>query len=440
MHDVLDLRDIVPDEVAQLRLSGHAVPEPVAEAVRAAAASGDLAALRRLAGRLREVPRSEGWAYDEPQSADEVLAFLDAVEDPAEIGWHGTNGELSDRVTGAWLGRAAGCCLGKPVEGLTPEEVAGYLGAVGAAPLRAYLPWVEDPGPGVARLNGSAPVATAGHITAAPRDDDTDYTILGLHLVERYGAALGPAEVAQGWLELLPFLQTYTAERAAYRNLVRGIDPTRTAVVDNPYREWIGALIRADVYGYVNPGDPRAAAVLAVQDARLSHVANGIYGAAWAAALVAAAFTAADPAEALRRSLCWIPGRTRLHHAVSETLNRFSTGQSWTEFLAWLHAEYRSYSWVHTVNNAALIAGSLLWGAGDIARTLGMSVEGGLDTDSSTATVGSVLGAMYGAAALPGHLVDPLDDRIRSAVHGYDDVPISELSARTMRVVGRARP
>ena len=39
----------------------------------------------------------------------------------------------------------------------------------------------------------------------------------------------------------------------------------------NPYREWIGALIRADVSGWVFPGQPGAAAQLVYQDASLSH-------------------------------------------------------------------------------------------------------------------------------------------------------------------------
>ncbi|GAA3501272.1 hypothetical protein GCM10019016_083790 [Streptomyces prasinosporus] len=57
----------------------------------------------------------------------------------------------------------------------------------------------------------------------------------------------------------------------------------------------IGALIRADVHGWVSPGAPRRAAALARKDAVLSHTGNGVYGAMWAAALVAAAFTAPTP-------------------------------------------------------------------------------------------------------------------------------------------------
>lgn len=151
------------------------------------------------------------------------------------------------------------------------------------------LPLMNELAAGVSHLHESAPFSTAGNFTEAPRDDDIDWTILALALAEGYGPVLTTADIARGWLDRLPFTQTFTAERAAYRNLIYGLKPPQTASIDNPYREWIGALIRADMFGYLNPGNTARAAREAVVDARLSHLGNGIYGEMWAAALVAAA-------------------------------------------------------------------------------------------------------------------------------------------------------
>lgn len=87
---------------------------------------------------------------------------------------------------------------------------------------------------------------------------------------------------------------------------------------------------------------------------------------------------------------------------------------------------------MHTISNAALIAAGLLWG--DYATTVGLTVQGGWDTASNGATAGSVAGVILGASGLPSHLIEPLKDRTRSALFGYDNSRISELAHRTLRL------
>ena len=196
--------------------------------------------------------------------------------------------------------------------------------------------------------------------------------------LERHGIALQPEDVAAAWLAYLPFQQVFTAERVVYRNIVRGVPVRSAAVVDNPYREWIGALIRGDIFGWIYPGRPRAAAILAHRDASLSHVSNGIYGEMWAAALVAGAFVATDTRDAVERSLDHVPSGSRLAEAVRAVLEMQAAGDTWDLALAAIQSRYGHYSWCHVVNNAAIIAAGLLWGEGDVTRTIGLTVHGRL--------------------------------------------------------------
>lgn len=437
-HDVLDPRDIVPDEAEQLRTSGHRLPVELEELLAAAQEAGDADALRDLLPRLHEeavlIPR---WPYVEPDDLDGILARSPGTG--AAPRQAPDQEALRDRIAGAWLGRSAGCCVGKPVEGLTPEQIRRYLRAADAWPLTTYVPLLETLPEGIDKLNPSWTDATLGRVDGMPRDDDTDYTILGLHLLERYGEGFTCADVAREWLDKLPFTQTFTAERIAYRNIVSGVPVEEAARVENPYREWIGALIRADVFGYVSPGDPERAARLAYQDASLSHRGNGIYGEMWAAALVAGALTADTVREALELSLPWLPSGSRLADAVMSVVEIHASGRSWDEAIAWIDESYRDYSWVHTLSNAAVITAGLLWGGDDFAAAVGLTVQAGYDTDSAGATVGSVVGAVLGAQRLPGHLIDPLHDRVRSAVRGYDGSRISELADRTLALATAAR-
>lgn len=428
MHDVLDPRDLVPDEAEQLLHSGHRVAALLADS-RVAAQASDYARLLALSDELARAPMDDDWGFEEPDDDATLVALADSLPILAV-----DRGQLDSRVYGAWLGRCVANTMGKPVEGLTRTEVRLYLQAVGQWPQTGYLPLLPTLPAGVSHLHESAPFASAGTFTDVPRDDDLDWTILGLAMLEEFGPAITTDDIARTWLDRLPFTQTFTAERAAYRNLVRGIPPALCAPVENPYREWIGALIRADIFGLTHPGRPGTAARLALVDARLSHVGNGIYGELWAAALLAAALASDRASEALRIALGAVPGRSRLAQALETVLRLHADGASANDALAWVDAELGHYNWVHTVNNAAVISIGLLWGT-DFTTSVALTISGGRDTDSSAATVGSVYGALHGAKSVPEDLVGTTHVRVRSAVRDFDRIEITELAIRTLALV-----
>jgi ADP-ribosylglycohydrolase len=426
MHDVLDDRDLVPDEAEQLSHSGYPA-EGLLTLARAAAATDDRPALARLERDLAALRRAPDWPYEEPSD----LAELNALA--AEAPRFAAAGDYEDRVAGAWTGRCVANTLGKPVEGLSRREVEIYLKSAGQWPLRGYLPLLDPLPDGVEALHWSAPASTAGNFTAIPRDDDLDWTVLGLKLLERHGRGLTTEIIAAEWLDSLPFTQTFTAERAAYRNLVDGVAAARAAEVRNPYREWIGALIRADIFGFVNPGDLGQAAAMALTDATLSHRMNGLYGESWAAALTAAAFGGVTAREAIEAANSVVPEGSRLHQALRRTVALRREGITANQALDWVDQELGHYNWVHTVVNAAVISISLLWGT-SFLDAVGIAVRAGRDTDSTAATVGSVYGALHGSAAPPVELIDPASARLRSSVAGFDGIELTELVRRTVQV------
>lgn len=440
MHDALDLRELLSDEITQRQESGYDLTGVLPEVQRVLDADGPRwsAELEQAYHRLEEAPVRADWRYDEPQ--DEAAIFAALPDTPATPGEPAAPGqaELADRLHAAWLGRCAGCNLGKPVEGhgWNRARLRSYLEQAGTYPITDYL-LVLDPMPDGMTLNRSWQEATRGRITAMARDDDTDYTILGLHLMEEYGTGFSTGDVAFEWLRHLPFTQTYTAERAAYRNLVRGYPAAQAARVFNPYREWIGAQIRADAFGYVYPGDPVRAARLAYKDAALSHTGNGIYGEMWAAGLLAAALAAGTARDALAAALPLVPAGSRLAEALRDVQAAYQAGLTWDQAMDQIEQRLGHYHWVHTINNAAVVAAALLWGEGDFSRTIGLAVQAGLDTDCDGATAGSVFGAIHGTAALPRHWVDPLHDTIHSAISGFDNSRISDLAGRTAALAQR---
>lgn len=435
MHDVLDARDILSDELAQRRESGYDV-EGLEERINGAVADHPEEELWQLLELLEDAPRRQQWPYDEPSGLEKI--WESPPKSPRLPDVSLGEEDLRDRVRAAWLGRCAGCNLGKPIEGWPREDIRRYLELAGEYPIRDYVPRLE-PMPEGFEMHPSWSDAVRGNIRFMARDDDIDYTILGLHILETYGFGFGPEDVAEQWMSHLPFLATYTAERTAYRNLIYGLRPPDTAGYRNPYREWIGAQIRADIWGYVSPGNPARAASLAYKDASLSHTGNGIYGEMWASALVATCFVARDMRTALEAALAFIPLRSRLAEALRHVISLYDQGTEWEAARYELEKSYGHYSWVHTLNNAAVVAAALLWGEGDYTRTIGLAVQGGWDTDCNGATAGSAYGAMHGTEALPDHWVRPLNDLVRSMVMGFDGSRLSDLAERTLRFALRSR-
>ena len=392
--------------------------------------------LEEILKSLSKISPTVDFPYKEPS---DLLGIRDErLEGPRRINLKIPDGELLDKIYGGWLGRCAGCLLGKPVEGLKKEQIEEWLKIADAYPLRNYFPAVSGPPEWlverVKRLEERETGVLLGEISHMARDDDIDYTVMGLHILETYGLNFTTMNVGESWLYLLPYWQVYTAERVAYRNLVNGLVPPETAIYMNPYREWIGAQIRADMWGYVTPGRPELGAEMAYRDASFSHVKNGMYGEMFVSAMISAAFATNDIGEIIKVGLSEIPKQSRLAEAVRDVVAWSKKYSDWKDAWKKVIEKYGQYHPVHTINNLALVLLGLLYGDGNYERSITISVMGGLDTDCNGATTGSILGVILGAKNLPEKWIKPLNDRIESFVLGFDNSRISDLAIRTFKL------
>lgn len=409
-------------------------PVPAVSGAGPVPATAELRALaRELLDELAALPAPP--APHEPDDWDAILAVLPPAPRPRTPG-----SDLADRVRGAWTGRAAGCLLGKPVEKIPRQGIEEILRATGRWPLDRWFTAVGLPDDVAARWpwnRRSAPTSLEENIDGMPEDDDLNYPILALALLERHGREFTTADVAQLWLDHLPAGRVFTAERAAYRNILDARPVPETATHHNPFREWIGALIRTDVLGWASPGDVRGAARLAWTDARLSHTRNGLYGAMWAAALASAAMTHDTAEEVLDAADAVVPPDSRLAAAVRLGRDAAREGDD-RAGLDRLHAAYGDLHWVHVLNNAAVIAYALARGAGEFGPSVSLAVTAGWDTDSAAATVGGVVGALRGVEGIGARWTDPLDGRVATSLPGGEQ-RITDLADRTVALATASR-
>lgn len=388
------------------------------------------AILFRLICQAETVP---DYPYKEPSDLEGIRALCRPYPMAAKLP---ENAELRKKIHGAWLGRICGCLLGKPVEGMRTDELIPFLKETDNCPMRRYLtsPDVADEIAGKYRFSIQKH-CLADVISRAPADDDTNYTVMAQQMIERYGLDFTPDDVAEMWLRSQPKTAYFTAEAAAYRNFLLGYRPPQSALYQNPWREWIGAQIRGDYYGYINPGDPEKAAEMAWRDASISHVKNGIYGEIYVAAMLACAAVTNDVRDVIEGGLARIPATSRLYEKIRQLLNRFDDGEPQEVCFARIQSEYDDHDphhWCHTISNALIVTAALLYGGGDYGKSICLAVRTGFDTDCNGATVGSVVGMMQGESGIGEKWRAPIHGELQTQIIGLDTVRIDEVVEKTM--------
>ena len=393
---------------------------------------------------VMKAPMREGYSYREPSDYTGIrhLCTQNPEAGAAADGGTSEGNVISDdvlysKIKGAWYGRVCGCLLGKPIEGFMSDEIRRLLEGTGNWPMKTYIyqkAITED-----VRKQFDFNVydrCYADTLTCAPADDDTNYVVLASELVERYGRNFTSRNVAELWLETQPKSAYCTAERVAFRNFVNGYLPPESAIYKNPYREWIGAQIRGDYFGYINPGKPQEAAEMAYRDAVISHVKNGIYGEMFVAAMLAWAAVCQDMEEVIRVGLNEIPVTSRLYESIIQVITWKQEGKTYDEVIGeifQIYDEKNVHHWDHTISNAMIVAAALLYGDGDFARSICYAVQIGFDTDCNGATVGSIVGMMKGYDQIPEEWVKPLRDELDTDIFRVGKVRLEDMVERTIK-------
>lgn len=392
---------------------------------------------KKLGDVLFEVVMSAKQRVDYPYAEPSDLEHIQRVRRGAELPLPYDRSALKAKIHGAWMGRICGCMLGKTVEGIRTNELVPFLKETGNYPMHRYIYRTDISKAAIEKYNFNfAGRPYADEIDGMPVDDDTNYVVMAQMLIEKYGKNFTPYDVSRLWMSSQSKDAYCTAERVAFCNFVKGYAPPQSAMYKNPYREWIGAQIRGDYFGYISPGNPKLAADMAWRDACISHVKNGIYGEMFVAAMLAVAATTKDIEKIILGGLAEIPSTSRLHEAVMAVLEGYKTGAAQADCFATIHSKYNEYTehgWCHTISNAMIVAAALLYGKGDYGKSICMAVETGFDTDCNGATVGSILGMAYGIESIPAYWQEPIRNTLHTSIFGVGTLSITDCVERTMQ-------
>ena len=393
------------------------------------------ALLKAKVAELDDLPDDPDLANAEPNDLETIRSLRPAGQRRM---WRELGDDFRERLEGSWLGRCAGCTLGSIVEGWTVERMedwAAYLGD--EYPLVDYWSQAEQPH-NRKYWTSLREDFTPAKMDGVPTDDDLNYTLLGLMILEEYGIDFTTEQLGEAWIKYLPF--AFTAEGIALDNLRKGVPPLQAAELDNPYLNWIGADIRSDPWGYAAPGFPEKAAELAWRDAYVSHRRNGIFAAMFFSAAISAAFAVDNTVDALEIGLEEIPADCYLARETRWALDQASSIANYRDAAAAIEERYTVMGGAHAINNTVLTVWGLTIGGDDYSKVIGETVAMGKDNDCTAATAGSIWGAVYGKSAIPKHWYKNFNNKVHTFLYHQSpfaiDDTIDRFIAQAEKVMG----
>ncbi len=344
-----------------------------------------------------------------------------------------------NKVYGSWIGRVAGDFVGAPLELRPVKTIERRYGEIKDYPKKINLNYVND---------------------------DEMYEIIALISLEKYGLDLTAKDIALEWVNLLKYDKAvFTAEKVALNNIRSNIFPPKSGIHNNPYFDFIGAQMRADIWGQIAPGCPDIVKHYCVMDGSISHAGIGIEGEVFVALLISNAFFENDIKKNIEHAFTFLPNEhgSLYTQTVKKALNLYEQNPNdFRKAREVLINEYWSRikeelinkeliseterisilkgmeSKVHVLPNIGIIILSLLYGAQDkkdpLGRSICVSAMMGYDTDCNCGNIGAILGAQLGADNIPSKWSDPLQDTFSTYVKGYEKWKISELSRRIANI------
>ncbi len=328
--------------------------------------------------------------------------------------------EYVDRMKAGWIGQMVGVSWGAPTE-------FRWIGSI--------IPESEVP-----RWHPEM-------VNHAFAQDDLYVEMTFLRSLERYGLGVS---IRQAGIDFANSrYPLWHANRQGRENLRNGIAPPDSGhPAFNPHADDIDYQIEADFSGLIAPGIPQAAIDLGEVFGRLMNYGDGVYGGQFVGGMYSAAFFEKDPLKIVQAGLRCIPAQSQYAEVIRDVLSWYRQyPQDWQRTWELVEKkfnrtpEYRRFSCtqgdfnIDAKLNGAYIAMGLLYGGGDIERTIIIAMRCGQDSDCNPSNAAGVLFTTLGYRQLPDVFKSRLDTRTVFSHTEYTFDRVVEVSLRLARQV-----
>jgi|WetSurMetagenome_2_1015567.scaffolds.fasta_scaffold00002_43 hypothetical protein len=292
---------------------------------------------------------------------------------------------LKDKIAGGWAGKMAGVTYGAPTEfraqGRTYED---------------SIKWKP------ADIKGSM------------WQDDIYVQLTFLMAMDKYGMD-APSKKFQEMFAKAGY-PLWHANMQARKNYYDSIfAPLSGTPAYNIHADDIDFQIEADYIGFMCPGMPVTASVIADKVGRIMNYGDGLYGGIFVAALYSEAFFESDINAIIEKALLSLPSGSDYYKIIKDVIKLHDHyPDDWRA--AWKELESKwgdidicgagsSFNIDAKLNGAYIVIG-LLYGNGDPLKTLEIATRCGQDSDCNPSNALAVLGVIKGFSGLPAEMRD----------------------------------
>lgn len=329
-------------------------------------------------------------------------------------------GTFLDRLRGGWAGQMIGVSYAAPYE-------FHALGRIQDEPIRDWKP---------------------EYIENSIEQDDLYVEMTFLKTLAEHGIRPTVEQVAAGFRESR--YKLWHANKAGRDNLRNGMVPPGSGhPTHNAHSDDIDFQIEADLFGLIAPGLPNAAVRLGDPFGRIMNYGDGLYGGYFIAAMYAQAYLEEGPTpEAIARcvsaGLAVIPEKSRYAMLIRDVVAFHKAHpDDWRGVWKMLEEKWAGEDQcpdgldkpfnIDAKLNGGYVAAALLYGGGEMARTLEVATRLGQDSDCNASSSAGVLGALLGYSRIPSEFSDGIP-ALKGRRFSYTSYDYEDLIATCERI------
>ncbi len=238
--------------------------------------------------------------------------------------------------------------------------------------------------------------------------DDLYVEMTFLEAIEKHGINISFEQAGKAFAESKYPL--WHANKAGRNNVRNGIMPPLSGHPRfNPHADDIDFQIESDLFGIISPGLYKEMQQLAEVFGTIMNYGDGLYGGYFISGMYSSAFFSDNIEEVVLAGLSCIPPESNYRKCIEDVITCYHKyPDNWLE--TWKYIEHKWQDDVdcepgNLVNidakiNGAYVAIGLLYGQGDLKKTLEISTRCGQDADCNPSSAGGILCCMKGFSAL----------------------------------------